>query len=53
VIAQRTELIAWYRRRGFESTGETRPFPYGDARYGRPLRDDLVFAVLARPLSGT
>jgi N-acetylglutamate synthase-like GNAT family acetyltransferase len=50
VIAQRTELIAWYRRRGFEPTGEQRPFPYGDERYGRPLRDDLVFDVLARTL---
>ncbi|MGQ0479856.1 MAG: GNAT family N-acetyltransferase [Pseudonocardia sp.] len=52
VIALRTELIAWYRRRGFEPTGRTRPFPYGDERYGLPRRDDLVFAVLARPLDG-
>ncbi len=50
VIRQRTELIAWYRRRGFEPTGETEPFPYGDERFGRPRRDDLEFVVLARPL---
>ncbi len=50
VIAQRAELIAWYKRRGYAATGETRPFPYGDQRYGRPLRDDLVFTVLVKPL---
>jgi ribosomal protein S18 acetylase RimI-like enzyme len=59
VIRQREELIDWYRRRGFESTGETEPFPYGDERYGVPLRNDLEFIVLdkridlAPPDSGT
>jgi N-acetylglutamate synthase-like GNAT family acetyltransferase len=46
VIRQRTDLIAWYARRGFLPTGETAPFPYGDERYGRPRRDDLEFLVL-------
>jgi ribosomal protein S18 acetylase RimI-like enzyme len=46
VIRQRPELIAWYRRLGFEPTGETEPFPYGDERYGLPKRDDLEFVVL-------
>src|SRR5262245_19929900 len=50
VIAQRAELIAWYERRGYRRTGETEPFPYGNARYGIPRRPDLVFAVLAKPL---
>lgn len=50
VLAQRSELLAWYARRGYVPTGETRPFPYGDERYGRPLRDDLVFAVLTAAL---
>jgi GNAT superfamily N-acetyltransferase len=50
VIDLRHELIAWYARRGFEPTGEVRPFPYGDERFGRPRRDDLQFAVLARPV---
>jgi hypothetical protein len=50
VIRQRTDLIAWYRRLGFEPTGETEPFPYGDDRFGRPRRDDLDFLVLSRPL---
>lgn len=49
VIAQRGDLIAWYERLGFVATGERRPFPYGDERFGRPRRDDLEFVVLRRP----
>ena len=48
VIAQRSELIAWYERRGYRRTGATEPFPYGDERFGRPLRDDLHFVVLRK-----
>lgn len=47
VIRQREDLIAWYRRVGFAADGRTQPFPYGDERFGRPLRDDLEFVVLA------
>ena len=50
VIAQRTDLIAWYERLGFADTGERSPFPYGDDRFGLPLRPDLEFRHLARPL---
>ncbi|WP_344603646.1 GNAT family N-acetyltransferase [Sporichthya brevicatena] len=50
VVTQRADLIAWYARRGYTPTGETRPFPYGDERFGRPRRDDLAFAVLVKPL---
>jgi ribosomal protein S18 acetylase RimI-like enzyme len=50
VIAQRPELIAWYRRRGYVPTGETRPFPYGEDRVGCPKRSDLHFVVLAKSL---
>ncbi|MEO6987789.1 MAG: GNAT family N-acetyltransferase [Aquihabitans sp.] len=50
VLRQRLDLIAWYARRGYEPTGETQPFPYGDERFGQPRRDDLVFEVLRRPL---
>jgi ribosomal protein S18 acetylase RimI-like enzyme len=50
VLAQRAELIAWYERRGYRRTGERRPFPYGDERFGIPRRPDLVFEVLAKPL---
>lgn len=51
VIAQREELIDWYRRRGYAPTGERRPFPYTDRRFGTPRRDDLEFIVLTRDLS--
>lgn len=50
VIEQRAELIAWYERRGYRLTGETRPFPYGDARFGLPRRDDLRFVWMSKPL---
>jgi ribosomal protein S18 acetylase RimI-like enzyme len=48
VVNVRKTLIAWYERRGYLSTGETQPFPYGDERFGRPLRDDLCFVLLER-----
>ena len=50
VIGQREDLIAWYGRRGYAPTGEMRPFPYGDERFGMPKRDDLYFVVLAKSL---
>ncbi|MHA3703565.1 GNAT family N-acetyltransferase [Jatrophihabitans sp. YIM 134969] len=50
VIAQRTDLTAWYERMGYARTGETKPFPYGDPRFGAPRRDDLYFEVLAKDL---
>lgn len=50
VIRQRTELVAYYERRGWVRTGATRPFPADDARFGVPQRDDLEFSVLVKPL---
>lgn len=50
VINVRDTLIAWYRRRGYELTGQTKSFPYGDARFGEPTRDDLEFMVMEKPL---
>ena len=50
VLAQRPDLIAWYERRGYRRTGETRPFPYGNERFGMPKRPDLNFVILAKPL---
>jgi ribosomal protein S18 acetylase RimI-like enzyme len=50
VVNVRDALIAWYERRGYRLTGETQPFPYGDERYGRPLRDDLHFVVLEKDI---
>ncbi|KAJ6599255.1 acyl-CoA N-acyltransferase [Mycena vulgaris] len=51
VIAQRAELLAWYLRRGYALTGETRPFPYDHLINGVALRDDLHFLVLAKTLT--
>jgi ribosomal protein S18 acetylase RimI-like enzyme len=50
VIDVRPELIAFYERRGYARTGATKPFPYGDPRFGMPRRDDLRFCVLEKRL---
>jgi len=50
VIDIREELIAFYERRGYARTGIKKPFPYGDARFGIPRRDDLRFEVLEKAL---
>jgi ribosomal protein S18 acetylase RimI-like enzyme len=50
VVNVRDILIAWYERRGYTLTGEIRPFPYGDERFGRPTRDDLYFVVLQKDI---
>ena len=44
VIQRRAELIAWYERRGYRPTGETRPFPVA------PPRPELDFVVLEKGL---
>jgi ribosomal protein S18 acetylase RimI-like enzyme len=51
VLAQRLDLIAWYQRRGYRLTGRSRPFPYGDERFGIPKRPDLSFVELAKRLT--
>ena len=51
VVNIRGPLIAWYERRGYALTGERRPFPYEDDRFGVPLRDDLEFVVLEKALA--
>jgi ribosomal protein S18 acetylase RimI-like enzyme len=43
VIEQRTELLAYYERRGYARTGEFRPFPI-------PMTPPLRLMVLAKPL---
>ena len=51
VISVRDSLLGWYERLGYTLTGEREPFPYGDPRSGRPLRDDLEFVVLRKRLA--
>lgn len=46
VIARRTELIAWYERRGYRRTGERRQFPEAV-----PNRAALELAVLERAIA--
>ena len=50
VIWTREELILWYMRRGYQRTGESRPFPYGELVNGVALRDDLYFDILEKEL---
>lgn len=51
VIDVRSELIAWYERRGYRRTGEYSPFPYGEERFGIPRRDDLRFELMVKELT--
>lgn len=51
VVHVRDTLIAWYERRGYARTGETRPFPYDDQRFGAPRRADLRFVVLEKTVA--
>lgn len=48
VITLRHELIAWYQRRGYKPTGETKPFP-NDPRFGIP-KQPLEFIVMEKLL---
>jgi N-acetylglutamate synthase-like GNAT family acetyltransferase len=50
VIWLREALIRWYERRGYVATGETLAFPYGDHRWGKPMRDDLYFRFFEKGL---
>lgn len=51
VIHLRASLIAWYEKRGYRRTGETRPFPYGRPELGLPKVEGLHFIVFTKPLS--
>ncbi len=50
VLSIRVDLIPFYLRRGYKETGQRKPFPYGDERFGIPKRADLEFAVYAKAL---
>ena len=53
VITLRHELIAYYRRRGYQGTGEIRPFPASEPKFGIPRIKGLMFEVLEKKLYGT
>lgn len=52
VISSRQELLAWYERRGYSKTGESRPFPFEELeKLGSvALVDGLSFDVLEKDL---
>lgn len=49
VISYRKELIAYYERRGFGLTGQTKPFPMNDPTFGEP-KEFLEFVVMKKEL---
>lgn len=50
VFSRRRELLAFYERRGYQATGERRPFPYAEWPQAGALFEDLEFVVLEKPL---
>ena len=50
VLDIRSELLAYYGRRGFQPTGETQPFPPPGIASIRVLREGLQLAVLRKDL---
>jgi ribosomal protein S18 acetylase RimI-like enzyme len=49
VISVRTELIDWYKRHGYQLTGERKPFEVPDSRWGIP-KQELEFVVLEKKI---
>ncbi len=52
VISQRTELINWYKKHGYVDTGEKKPFPENDPRFGIP-KTKLEFIVLEKKFNSS
>jgi GNAT superfamily N-acetyltransferase len=50
VVHLRTELLAYYGRRGYSETGVVHDFPPHDERYGLPPAQELKLVVLAKSL---
>ncbi|MCW3112847.1 MAG: GCN5-related N-acetyltransferase [Segetibacter sp.] len=48
VITSRSELIAWYKRHGYNETGERQPFPANE-RFGKP-KMQLEFVVMEKTI---
>ncbi len=51
VIPSRTELVAFYERRGYTPTGKTEAFPANDPKFGLPKVSDLVLKEYEKILS--
>ncbi len=50
VIHLRSELIAFYERRGYRRTGAAEPFPEHDPKFGLPRVKGLTFVELEKAL---
>jgi ribosomal protein S18 acetylase RimI-like enzyme len=50
VLTRRSELLAWYERRGYRDTGARERFPEGNPRVGIPRVPDLEFAIMGKSL---
>lgn len=50
VFSRRRELLSFYERRGYQPTGERRPFPYEQWPQAGALFEDLEFVVLEKKL---
>lgn len=48
VITQRSELIAWYEKRGFVPTGEFKEFPMDNPKFGIPKVSELRFQIMKK-----
>jgi ribosomal protein S18 acetylase RimI-like enzyme len=51
VITLRGELIAYYQRRGYQFTGEIRPFPEFEPKFGLPKVKGLKLTVMEKILA--
>jgi ribosomal protein S18 acetylase RimI-like enzyme len=49
VLSERAALIAWYERHGYYLTGETKPFPMNNPRFGLPKKH-LEFVVMEKKI---
>lgn len=49
VISVRKELIEYYERRGYKKTGETKPFPMDDPKFGLP-KQFLEFIAMEKSI---
>jgi ribosomal protein S18 acetylase RimI-like enzyme len=50
VIPTRTELVAFYERRGFKATGKFEPFPEQDPKFGLPKVEGLILKEFEKKL---
>ena len=53
VIDLRTELLEFYQRRGYVDSGERKPFPFDDPKFGTAKRRDFEFYLLHKSMKKT